>query len=129
MPSIRDLRPDSNRLRGRWSTRCVHGLDGPAGFAEAEGDPGPVAQPIVARDSHARPATWLLAVTTAAGTMIPGFVLAQEKGDIRELKLRDWQPRSMLVTKVTEVAQAGLPGHRRAQSSRRRQGSRSRPSG
>ena len=56
-----------------------------------------------------RPATWLLAVTIAAGTMIPGFVLAQEKGDIRELKLRDWKPRSMLVTKVTDVARPAFP--------------------
>ena len=56
-----------------------------------------------------RPATWLLAVTIAAATMIPGFVLAQEKGDIRELKLRDWEPRSMLVTRVTEVARPAFP--------------------
>ena len=56
-----------------------------------------------------RLATWLLAVAIAAGTMIPGFVLAQEKGDIRELKLRDWEPCSMLVTKVTEVARPAFP--------------------
>ncbi len=34
---------------------------------------------------------------------------AQEGGDIRELKLRDWKPRSMLITKVTEVPKPAFP--------------------
>jgi predicted TIM-barrel fold metal-dependent hydrolase len=34
---------------------------------------------------------------------------AQEKDDIKELKLRDWEPRSMLVTKATEVATPAFP--------------------
>jgi predicted TIM-barrel fold metal-dependent hydrolase len=34
---------------------------------------------------------------------------AQESGDIRELKLRDWEPRSMLVTKVTEISKPAFP--------------------
>ena len=55
-----------------------------------------------------RSATWLLAVAIAA-TTAPGPASAQEKGDIRELKLRDWEPRSMLVTKATEVARPAFP--------------------
>jgi predicted TIM-barrel fold metal-dependent hydrolase len=39
----------------------------------------------------------------------PGLAGAQENADIRELKLRDWEPRSMLVTKVTEVPKAAFP--------------------
>lgn len=35
--------------------------------------------------------------------------LGQEKADIREMKLRDWQPRSMLVTQETEVLKAAAP--------------------
>jgi predicted TIM-barrel fold metal-dependent hydrolase len=34
---------------------------------------------------------------------------AQEKQDIRELKLRDWQPRSMMVTKTTLVEKPLFP--------------------
>jgi predicted TIM-barrel fold metal-dependent hydrolase len=53
--------------------------------------------------------TGLVAVTIAAA--IPAFrtAPAQEKGDIRELKLRDWEPRSMLATKVTEVPRPAFP--------------------
>ena len=40
---------------------------------------------------------------------LTGITLAQEKDDIRELKLRDWEPRSMLVTKATEVAKPAFP--------------------
>jgi predicted TIM-barrel fold metal-dependent hydrolase len=54
-----------------------------------------------------RPAPWLLAVAVAV--MAPGPAPAQEKEDIRELKLRDWQPRSMLVVKATEVARPAFP--------------------
>lgn len=35
--------------------------------------------------------------------------LAQEKADIKELKLRDWQPKSMLITKATDVAKPAFP--------------------
>ena len=35
--------------------------------------------------------------------------LAGEPTDIRELKLRDWQPRSMLVTKSTIVERPMFP--------------------
>jgi predicted TIM-barrel fold metal-dependent hydrolase len=42
--------------------------------------------------------------------MAIGPVLAQEPpGDIRELKLRDWQPRSMMVTKTTLVERPRFP--------------------
>jgi predicted TIM-barrel fold metal-dependent hydrolase len=33
----------------------------------------------------------------------------QNSGDIRELKLRDWQPRSMMVTKTTSVPKPAFP--------------------
>ena len=56
-----------------------------------------------------RSARWLLAVAIPAALTAPGPAFAQEKGDIRELKLRDWEPRSMLVTKVTEVARPAFP--------------------
>lgn len=55
-----------------------------------------------------RPAPWLLAVAVAAATS-PGPAPAQEKDDIRELKLRDWEPRSMLVVKATEIARPAFP--------------------
>jgi predicted TIM-barrel fold metal-dependent hydrolase len=34
---------------------------------------------------------------------------AQAPADIRELKLRDWEPRSMLVSQTTDVAKAAVP--------------------
>src|SRR6516164_6320150 len=34
---------------------------------------------------------------------------AQDAGDIQQLKLRDWQPRSMLITKTTEVSRPAFP--------------------
>ena len=36
-------------------------------------------------------------------------VAAEPPGDIRELKLRDWEPRSMMVTKETKVDKASAP--------------------
>jgi len=39
--------------------------------------------------------------------LVAYHVEAQE--DIRELKLKDWQPRSMLVTKVTEITKPAFP--------------------
>jgi predicted TIM-barrel fold metal-dependent hydrolase len=41
--------------------------------------------------------------------LIPGMAACQEKGDIKELKVRDWQPRSMLITKTTEVPRPAFP--------------------
>jgi predicted TIM-barrel fold metal-dependent hydrolase len=38
-----------------------------------------------------------------------GSVLAQTTENIRELKLRDWQPKSMMVTKVTRVDRPAFP--------------------
>jgi predicted TIM-barrel fold metal-dependent hydrolase len=54
-------------------------------------------------------AQWLLAIAIIAATTAPCPVFAQQKDDIRELKLRDWEPRSMLVTKATEVATPAFP--------------------
>ena len=34
---------------------------------------------------------------------------AQDREDIKELKLRDWQPRSMLITKTTDIAKPAFP--------------------
>ena len=48
---------------------------------------------------------WFFAVLI----LVPGMASCQDKGDIKELKLRDWQPRSMLVTKVTEVPRPAFP--------------------
>jgi predicted TIM-barrel fold metal-dependent hydrolase len=43
------------------------------------------------------------------GSLIWTTALAQESGDIKQLKLRDWEPRSMLVTKQTLVAKPVFP--------------------
>jgi len=42
---------------------------------------------------------------------LPALIAAcsQEKDDIKELKLRDWQPRSMLITKTTDVPKPAFP--------------------
>jgi predicted TIM-barrel fold metal-dependent hydrolase len=40
---------------------------------------------------------------------ISSVALAQDAGDIKELKLRDWQPKSMLITKVTGIARPAFP--------------------
>ena len=45
----------------------------------------------------------------AMGLLVTNVVRAQDKDDIKELKLRDWKPRSMLVTKVTEVPKPAFP--------------------
>jgi predicted TIM-barrel fold metal-dependent hydrolase len=49
----------------------------------------------------------LLALAAVAGAC--PWVSAQPPADIRELKLRDWEPRSMLVTKVTPVEKPMFP--------------------
>jgi len=54
-----------------------------------------------------RPANRLL--TIAVALIPPVSAFAQEREDIRDLKLRDWEPRSMLVTRVTEVARPAFP--------------------
>src|SRR6059058_2014684 len=45
----------------------------------------------------------VLLATCAVGTA------ADPPGDIRELKLRDWEPRSMMVTKTTVVEKPRFP--------------------
>jgi predicted TIM-barrel fold metal-dependent hydrolase len=40
---------------------------------------------------------------------VPNVALGQAKNDIKELKLRDWQPRSMLITNVTNVNTPAFP--------------------
>ena len=40
---------------------------------------------------------------------VPNVAFAQQKEDIKELKLRDWQPRSMLITKATNVDRPAFP--------------------
>ncbi len=53
----------------------------------------------------------LRAAACLVAVLLPDSVaaLAQEKEDIKELKLRDWQPRSMLITKATEVTKPAFP--------------------
>src|SRR5262249_2276120 len=41
--------------------------------------------------------------------LLPATLLAQPKDDIRDLKLRDWEPRSMMVTKTTIVEKPMFP--------------------
>ena len=41
--------------------------------------------------------------------VVPGAVSAQREDDIKELKLRDWQPRSMLITKATSISKSAFP--------------------
>ncbi len=50
---------------------------------------------------------WILAVLVVLS--LSHVAHAQEKDDIRELKLRDWQPRSMLVTPANEPAKPRFP--------------------
>src|SRR3954447_3303866 len=45
-------------------------------------------------------------VLLAAAATLGG---AEPPGDIRELKLRDWEPRSMMVTKTTVVEKPRFP--------------------
>jgi predicted TIM-barrel fold metal-dependent hydrolase len=52
-----------------------------------------------------RPALWPLTLALIAIRPAP----AQSVDDIKELKLRDWQPRPMLVTRATEVPQPAFP--------------------
>src|SRR5689334_13858078 len=51
-----------------------------------------------------RPAAWCLAVLTLTPPLA-----AQPKDDIRDLKLKDWQPRSMMVTTTTIVEKPRYP--------------------
>ena len=90
-------------------------LDGPAGFAEAEGDPAP-SEEVRTRPldrSEGLPCTdppiGCSPPPSPPRTMATGSAFAQEKDDIRELKLRDWEPRSMLAARVTEVARPAFP--------------------
>lgn len=51
----------------------------------------------------------LLGVFLALATGFPSTARAQATTDIRELKLREWEPRSMLVTKTTVVEKPHFP--------------------
>jgi predicted TIM-barrel fold metal-dependent hydrolase len=49
-------------------------------------------------------------VCSCAFILLATLAVAEEPAtDIRDLKLRDWEPRSMLVTKVTEVPKPAFP--------------------
>ena len=50
-----------------------------------------------------------LAVFLAVSLVAPDVALAQGENDIKELKLRDWQPRSMLITKATDISKPAFP--------------------
>ena len=50
-----------------------------------------------------------IAWSFALSLHVLNVALAQEKADIKELKLRDWQPKSMLITKATEIAKPAFP--------------------
>ena len=54
-----------------------------------------------------RAVAWSLALALVLGAL--NVVLAQENTDIKELKLRDWQPRSMLIAKATNVSRPAFP--------------------
>lgn len=51
---------------------------------------------------------WLL-VGGLVGAPLSAWAQSEEKEDIRDLKLRDWEPRSMLKTKVTRVNLPAYP--------------------
>lgn len=50
-----------------------------------------------------------IAWSFALSLHVLNVALAQEKDDIKELKLRDWQPKSMLITKATDIAKPAFP--------------------
>jgi predicted TIM-barrel fold metal-dependent hydrolase len=52
-----------------------------------------------------RAIAWFLAVSLP----LIHAAFAQVTDDIKELKVRDWQPKSMLITKATEVAKPAFP--------------------
>src|SRR6516225_9176140 len=45
----------------------------------------------------------------AVALLTPVVVVAQPPGDIRDLKLKDWEPKSMMVTKATVVEKPRFP--------------------
>ena len=51
----------------------------------------------------------LISVAVFGGLLAPAAQVALAQDDIRELKLRDWEPRSMLVTKSTIVEKPRFP--------------------
>jgi predicted TIM-barrel fold metal-dependent hydrolase len=54
--------------------------------------------------------SWLLLMLLAGTAAAQDAQEAQDiQDDIRELKLRDWQPRSMLVTKTTQINKPAFP--------------------
>src|SRR5436853_7139961 len=48
-------------------------------------------------------------LATAVAILVASAAVAQPPADIRELKLRDWEPRSMMVTKTTVVEKPLFP--------------------
>ncbi|MBE7560539.1 amidohydrolase [bacterium] len=53
----------------------------------------------------------VFSILTTIVLILEGAIVAigQESGDIRELKLKDWQPQSMMITRVTQVNYAKYP--------------------
>jgi predicted TIM-barrel fold metal-dependent hydrolase len=58
---------------------------------------------------HPLALAFTLIMPLAFGPVSTGRAQAQVPDDLRDLKLRDWKPRSMLVTRVTEVPRAKFP--------------------
>lgn len=50
---------------------------------------------------------FVLSMTVLAAVTVPAF--SQEKEDIRQLKLKDWQPKSMLVTNASNPQRPAFP--------------------
>src|SRR2546428_2956793 len=48
-------------------------------------------------------------ICTSALLIITSYQFGAAQTDIRELKLKDWQPRSMMVTKETRVEKPAFP--------------------
>src|SRR5438552_9843752 len=51
----------------------------------------------------------LKVISAAIGMLVGSALVADPPTDIRELKLREWEPRSMLVTKTTIVEKPMFP--------------------
>src|SRR6266702_93550 len=60
---------------------------------------------IISFSSLPLPKVWASLVLV----LVPAGVMAEDQSDIKELKLRDWQPRSMMVTKTTIVEKPMFP--------------------
>src|SRR5438552_6607568 len=51
----------------------------------------------------------LKVISAAIGMLVGSALVADPPTDIRELKLRDWEPRSMMVTKTTIIEKPMFP--------------------